>query len=296
MKPTRSELLVGIPLVLGVVSAIAIFYGNTSHQAAKPASNTASAVDTALKGKKLIFSDEFNGSTLNTSKWGTCYDWRLPSETGCTNDGNSEQEWYTPDQIQVLDGLLSITAIKQSIDVISQNKTKTFPYQSAMINTGRGGTDGHIRWAGTYGYYEARMKFGKGQGVWPAFWLLPTDKSWPPEIDIAEFIGGKPNEILQTVHWLEHSGPAQSSQTITSQDYSGGWHTYGVDWEPHRIDWYIDGVKTRSFSGPNVPNKPMEIILNLAMGGILPKNPDDSTPLPQELQVDYVHVYQAQHR
>jgi beta-glucanase (GH16 family) len=245
-------------------------------------------------GKRLVFNDEFNSNTLNTSKWATCYDWRLPTETGCTNAGNFEQEWYADSQVQVQDGRLVITAKDNPIDVSVQKQAKTFAYQSGMIDSGRGSTNSPVRWAGTYGYYEARMKFQEGQGIWPAFWLLPVNKEWPPEIDVMEFIGSKPNQILQTVHWGDASSPQESVAVISSKtDYSGGWHTYGVDWEPNHINWYIDGKLTRSYTGPNIPDTPMEIIINLAIGGLLPGNADKTTVFPSQLSVDYVRVYQT---
>lgn len=254
----------------------------------------ASSSSNVLKGKKLVFSDEFNGTALNSSKWATCYDWRLPNETGCTNAGNSEQEWYTDSQVRVQNGSLALTAIKSPVDVSVQRQAKTFNYRSGMINTGRGSTNSSVRWTGTYGYYETRMEFQKGQGIWPAFWLLPLNKQWPPEIDVMEFIGSKPNQILQTVHWQATDGPQKSSVVISnSTEYSDGWHTYGVDWEPNRIDWYIDGKLTRSYTGPNIPNTPMEVIINLAVGGLLPGNTTTATPFPNQLLVDYVRVYQT---
>jgi beta-glucanase (GH16 family) len=291
MKLERLYFTLSIFLVLGSFLTLATIEGHDN--AIQAAKVKAAGIVTPAGNKILVFSDDFNGTSLDASKWSTCYDWRLPSETGCTNQGNLEQEWYTRDQLTVGNGALILTAQKAPTDVVLQGQVKTFEYQSGMINTGSGGTSGNAHWAGTYGYYEARIKFGQGDGVWPAFWLLPVDKQWPPEIDIMEFIGGKPNQILQTVHWQQNGKPLENSKVVTGQNYSGGWHTYGVDWEPGRIDWYIDGVKTNSYIGSNVPDQPMEMILDLAIGGTLPKNADDSTSFPQEMQVDYVHVYQS---
>lgn len=252
------------------------------------------AINTMTANKKLVFSDEFNGTTLDSTKWATCYDWRRTTETGCTNHGNFEQEWYTPSQVGIEDGYLSLTAIKKPVDVAVQNQVKTFQYQSGMVSTGRGDTAGQLRWTGQYGYYEARIKVQGGQGIWPAFWLLPADREWPPEIDVMEFIGSKSHEILQTVHWPSADGPKKSDEIIKSDmDYSSDWHIYAVGWREDAIDWYIDGKLTRSFKGANIPNKPMEIILNLAVGGTLPGNADETTPFPNAMLVDYVRVYQS---
>ncbi len=280
------------PLIIGVIFlAFAVFLqqGAPEHSAANVRPSTK-----PQDGKVLVFSDEFNKSALDNKKWSTCYDWHLSTESGCTNNGNLEQEWYTGDQVKLENGHLTLTAEKKPMDVAVQKQVKTFDYRSGMLNSGRGSTSDSVRWAGTYGYFEARVKFQTGQGVWPAFWLLPIDKEWPPEIDIMEFIGSRPGEILQTLHW-DTSGIAQKSETLTKgeTDYAGTWHTYAVDWQPDRIDWYIDGKKTKSYTGPDVPSEPMEIILNLAIGGQLPGNADATTPTTREMNVDYVRVYQT---
>jgi beta-glucanase (GH16 family) len=112
-----------------------------------------------------------------------------------------------------------------------------------------------------------------------------------------EFIGSKPGQILQTLHWTQDSKQLKSESSITkTADYSNTWHTYGLDWEPGHIDWYIDGVKTKTYIGSEVPSKPMEIIFDLAVGGRLPGNADASTPFPRQMKVDYVRVFQASDR
>lgn len=286
--------------IISVLGAF-LFFSTTGQASngALEANNQASPDDATglsalINSRQLVFSDEFNDSKLDNSKWATCYDWRLPSESGCTNHGNAEEQWYIDDQVKIQDGQLVITAEKRALDVAVQKQLKTFRYMSGMVNSGSGSTDGKIRWTGTYGYYEAKMKFQKGQGIWPAFWLLPVDKQWPPELDVMEFIGSKPHEILQTVHWEENNKPLKSTETVKGKNtYSDDWHTYGVDWREDGIDWYIDGEKTRSYTGPNIPNEPMEIIINLAVGGLLPGNTDQTTPVTSALQIDYVRVYQA---
>jgi beta-glucanase (GH16 family) len=246
------------------------------------------------KNKHLVFSDDFDGPLVDNQKWSTCYDWKKPAETGCTNGGNFEQQWYSGTQLEQKDGKLLLNAISKPVDVVINGQAKRFEYQSGMINSGSGSIAGKDKWVGTYGYYEARISLPKSQGIWPAFWLLPADSNWPPEIDIMEYLGNKPDQILQTVHWPGPNGPAKDDFVISeSIDLSNSWHTYGVNWEPGKIDWYIDRVKTRTFQNSNVPSEPMEIILNLAVGGILPGNTDSSTVLPATMKIDYVRVYQS---
>jgi beta-glucanase (GH16 family) len=137
------------------------------------------------------------------------------------------------------------------------------------------------------------MKYDGGQGVWPAFWLLPTDKSWPPEIDSMENLGNKPSEILQTLHWLDNNEQRKKdSSVITGSDFTEGWHKYAVNWQKGKIEWYIDDKLTKTTSGNNIPDKPMEIILNLAIGGLLPGNADATTQFPRNLSIDYIRVYE----
>ena len=295
MKLERFVYWFGALFVVGTFWAFSVVFQDGAQA---PAIEAAKKVTTDTGGpinnKTLVFSDEFDKPVLDGTKWATCYDWRLPTEGGCTNHGNFEQEWYTEDQVNIIDGQLMLTAEEKPMDVAVQKQIKSFRYRSGMINSGSGATNAPVRWAGTYGYYEAKMKVQTGQGVWPAFWLLPIDREWPPEIDIMEFIGHKPGEILQTLHWPGEGGPQKSDVIVSGQkDYSADWHVYAVDWRPDGIDWYIDGKKTRSYIGPNIPHKPMEIILNLAVGGLLPGNADDTTPFPREVRVDYVRVYQS---
>lgn len=240
-----------------------------------------------------VFSDDFNGNKLDAHKWVTCYDWRQPSESGCTNSGNFEQEWYTPQQVTVQNGSAVLTAINDPITVTTNSGPKTYLYRSGMISTGRPNAQGQVKWSATYGYYEARLKFDGGQGVWPAFWLLPIDRSWPPEIDVMEFLGNDPTHILLTSHWKDASGqPQKDSSIIQGPDFTTGWHTYAVNWQPNSITWYVDGMLQKTVTGIEVPHQPMEIILNLAIGGTLPGNANATTLFPRTLQIDYVRVYE----
>jgi beta-glucanase (GH16 family) len=238
------------------------------------------------------FSDDFNGTQLDTSKWSTCYDWRPAATNGCTNGGNNEQEWYLPQQVSLKNGSANLTATNQPITVNTQHGQKTYPYRSGMISTGRADTNSKVKWASKYGYFIARMKVNGGQGVWPAFWLLPANRVWPPEIDIMELLGSKPNNVLLTMHWQGANGPATNSSTITGPDYTQGWHTYAVYWQPGIVNWYVDGTLKKSISGTNVPATPMEIIVDLAVGGTLPGNADSSTSFPRTAQIDYVKAYE----
>jgi len=104
-----------------------------------------------------------------------------------------------------------------------------------------------------YGYFEARMRLSDWPGGFPAFWLLPSDHAWPPEIDVMEQIGGRPNEVFQ----MGHTQPGID----TTQ-----WHVYGLEWSAERIAWFVDGAMTHVVYGHN-QHRPMYLLLNHALGG-----------------------------
>ncbi|MGH9103183.1 MAG: family 16 glycosylhydrolase [Acidimicrobiales bacterium] len=221
---------------------------------------------------KLAFDSTFSGSQLDTSKWSTCYPWG-----DCTNRGNDELEWYTPANIQVGGGSLSLVAERQPV----QTRYGPFPYTSGLIQS-----DGHFDF--TYGYAEMRAWLPAGKGFWPAFWLLPADQSWPPEIDVMEAAGAVTNDVSLTFHWPPN---AQDGSDFEGPDFTAGWHTFAVDWEPGHITWYVDGVARKTFSqSAVVPSKPMYLIANLAIDGTDP--PSASTPFPSTMRISYIRVWQ----
>jgi beta-glucanase (GH16 family) len=213
------------------------------------------------------FEDEFTGRSLDTTKWSTEY----PS-------GNSgEQQYYAPTIFRVNDGILSIYA---------ENKTSHgYPYTSGIITTQR-------TFAQKYGYFVIRAKLPSGQGFWPAFWLLPVSKNYPVEIDVFELLGNDPHTIHMTNHWRDEKGSHQKSKlAYTSEiDFSAGFHTFAIDWNQTELKWYIDGV-LRYKVDQGVPSEPLFLLVNLAVGGNWPGNPDETTRFPGVMQVDYVRVY-----
>lgn len=249
-----------------------------------------------LSSYRLTFDDEFNGNTLDSNKWVTCYDWYNSAALGCSNNGNNELEWYDKNQVSVSDGMLHLTATPSSTKGTDQNlQPKTFSYKSGMISTGKPTPQGTPKWMNTYGYYEARINAPGGKGVWPAFWLLPGGTKWPPEIDIMELIGNKPKNLLTTYFWNDtNSLTAKDASTyLSDNNFTDSWHTYGVNWQKGVLEWYIDGKEVRRAESKNVPSENMEMVLNLAVGGNLPGAPDSTTQFPATMQVDYVRVYKT---
>jgi beta-glucanase (GH16 family) len=238
---------------------------------------------------RLIFSDEFDGTTLDTSKWTTCYWW---GQDGCTIASNGELEWYQPDDVLVGDGLVQLRAEKRTIKA---SDGKTDHYTSGMITTGRTGTDKSVppRFSFLYGYTEIRAKIPKGQGLWPAFWLATADEKPLPEVDIMEIIGRKFPSMDMVLHYAAEDGSWRStSRSWEGPDWSIDWHTFGLDWQPDAITWYVDGVQRfRYTTAAQIPAEPMVLVANLAVGGAWPGNPDGTTPFPSAYQIDYAKVW-----
>jgi beta-glucanase (GH16 family) len=255
--------------------------------AAAPANGAPAAPQAAAAAS---FTDDFNGSAgsgIDTSKW--------QYETG-DNVNNHEREWYTSGTNNAaLDGQgdLVITAKKENPGGYN------CWYGSCQYTSARISTAGKFSQA--YGHYEARMKIPRGQGMWPAFWMLGDNigsVGWPNsgEIDIMENIGREPTTVHGTMHGPGYSGANGIGAAYSGPNFSDDFHTYAVDWAPNSIKWSVDGnvyeTRTPADIGGNqwAFNHPFYIILNLAVGGDWPGDPDGSTSFPQQLVVDYVHV------
>jgi beta-glucanase (GH16 family) len=227
---------------------------------------------------KLVWSDEFNGAGLpDSANWG--------NEVGFIR--NNELQYYTSKRIEnsaVINGNLMIIGRKEPFDSAG--------YTSASLTT-----DGKHSW--TYGRIEARMKLPKGQGIWPAFWMLGQNihqVGWPRcgEIDIMEHINNE-DILYGTLHW--HNEKHVSSGSKIPCDIAE-FHNYSVEWADDSIKWFLDGLKYHSvcikdsINSTSEFHKPHYIILNLAIGGDWPKNPDETTQFPDTVLVDYVRVFQ----
>lgn len=243
---------------------------------------------------KLVWSDEFNGmndSAIDSSKW--------VIETGGGGWGNKELEYYTTrsQNIFLQDGNLVIRAIKEKYtgpDGVTRDYT-----------SGRMKTQG--KFSQTYGRFEARIKIPAGQGMWPAFWMLGDDISeagWPAcgEIDVMENIGKEPGTIHGSIHGPGYIGTVGIEAPYRLPDkehFSDDYHIFAVEWDRESVSFYVDedlyARRTRADLWPGwkwVFDKPFFVILNLAVGGDWPGDPDSSTVFPSEMLVDYVRVYQ----
>jgi beta-glucanase (GH16 family) len=227
----------------------------------------------------LIWSDEFNNSNVDLSKW--------KYETGASGWGNNELENYTTssENSRIENGNLLIIATKKIV-----NGTSNY-YSARMKTQGLASFE--------YGKIEARIKLPEGQGIWPAFWMLGdniTQVGWPKcgEIDIMEHINNN-SQINGTMHW-DNNGHVSAGGTAVCDVTQ--YHVYSIVWDKNTIRWYRDdynyytGYIINNVNSTDEFHQPFFIILNLAVGGNWPGYPDSTTQFPDTMYVDYVRVYQ----
>lgn len=235
---------------------------------------------------ELIWYDEFDGTALDTTRWSYDIGNGCPELCGW---GNNEQQYYTdaPENIKVENGLLVITGREDTIggELFSSAKIKS-----------QGKADFR------YGRFEARMRFPSTQGVWPAFWMLPTESVygiWPSsgEMDIVEMIGRNPGQAVGTVHTgMPYDYNSGYYNLPAGQIFADNFHVFAMEWDPDSITWFVDGIQYHKLTPGDIgPWEPFQeefyLILNLALGGNWPGDVDETTVLPQTLEVDYVRVY-----
>jgi beta-glucanase (GH16 family)/phenylpyruvate tautomerase PptA (4-oxalocrotonate tautomerase family) len=228
---------------------------------------------------EMTFNDDFNSSTLD-KKWRTTYRWG-----DRTHPGNGELQCYSDEGIKVVNGTVQLIAFKKdTVGCQPAASTTLYKYQSGMITT----LDSFSQ---LYGYFEIRTKLPAGQGMWPAFWMVPLANKWPPEIDVFEFLMEDPTILHSTFHWrTETNTTASKGFTAIIDDPSKEFHTYGVDWQKNLVIYYVDGIEVGRMHSANVPNEPMVIIANLALGGWA-KVPNEATVFPAKMEIDYIRVY-----
>lgn len=235
----------------------------------------------ATSSSTLVWSDEFNGSSIDRTKW------NFETGTGSWGWGNNEWQYYTDrtDNAYVADGALHIRAKKES-------------YNGSNYTSARLITNG--RFTFTYGYVEARLAIPSCTGIWPAFWMLGENigsVGWPKcgEIDIMEAVNTE-NKVYGTCHWdyNGHANYGNSSGTFDITQY----HTYGMQWDSQYIRMFVDGVKYNEIyignnsGGTEELHKPFYLLLNVAVAGNWPGFSVNDSAFPQEMKVDYVRVYQ----
>lgn len=243
---------------------------------------------------QLVWEDDFDGPGLDFSKW--------ECEVNAFGGGNNELQLYTDrtENVRVVDGVLIIEARADKPSISGTERL----YSSGRVRTKHRGD-----WC--YGRFEVSAKLPVGQGVWPAIWMMPTqDKygSWAAsgEIDIMEYRGQTSNEVLGTLHFggswpnNQYAPKPASPYRLPQGTFADGFHRFVLEWEKGVMRWYVDDVLVQTIdrwesSGGAFPapfDKLFHLILNIAVGGGFVGDVGSGTKFPQQMQVDYVRVYQ----
>jgi beta-glucanase (GH16 family) len=238
---------------------------------------------------KLVWSDEFSGAAgaaPDSSK--------LTYDLGASGWGNQELESYTDTrENSFLDGKGHL--------VIRALRTPDGKYTSARLKT-------EGKFSTQYGRIEARIKLPRGQGIWPAFWMLGADigsVGWPAcgEVDIMENIGREPRLNHGSLHGPNYpaAGITAAYELRNRHPLYQAFHQFAIEWSPDKIEFLVDGVAYETVTAASVPrgtnwvfNRPFFFLLNVAVGGDWPGNPDGTSVFPQEMAVDYVRVWKAE--
>jgi hypothetical protein len=237
-------------------------------------------------GKTLVWSDEFNADALNLN------DWSYDVGDGCPNCGwgNNELQYYTRgDNVSLSGGKMIVEARKETISGKNFTSTRLVTMDKQAFKFGR---------------IDIRAKLPKGQGIWPAFWMLGSNfktAGWPTcgEIDIMEFLGHDQNRVHSTIHYKFGNGPRNTTASLVNdKPLPDEYHVYTLDWQQDKIRMLIDDKLINEFSptsivGADHPfSAPFFLLVNLAVGGNWPGAPNATTYFPQWLYVDYIRVFQ----
>lgn len=244
----------------------------------------------APEGWELIWNDEFEGVSIDTKKW--------EHEVNARGGGNNELQYYTsrPQNSYIENGCLVLQALKEHYT----GTEGTREYTSARLRTLRKGD-----WK--YGRFEIRAQLPSGKGLWPAIWMLPSEwkyGGWAAsgEIDIMELVGHEPNKVYGTLHYGgEWPNNVQSGKSfvLSRGSFAQEFHSFTIEWDTTQFRWYVDGVCYQSQTKWHTTNAPypapfdqyFHLLLNVAVGGNWPGDPDQTTVFPQKMIVDYVRIY-----
>ena len=263
--------------------------------------------DPATVTMQRSFLEPFESLDLSAGRWTSHYDAGYDASIGRwldsdgspakrTLQGNHEQQLYVDpgyrgtaskplglDPFRLRNGVLSIVAQRTPPEL--RGALYDYEFVSGLLTT-------RASLVQRYGYFEMRARIPAGKALWPAFWLLPADKSWPPEIDILEVVGQQAELMVTTTHWAGADGKRQASGCRTRLvDAATGFHLFGMLWTEQRIVWYFDREPVAQLATPPGVDKPMYMVLNLAVGGNMVGRADAETPLPASFDIDWVVAY-----
>lgn len=223
-------------------------------------------------GWTLTWQDEFDGDSVDIDAW-------IIADGHWSHNG--ELQYYAPDEVYIHEDGLRL-------------RSRYRPYYGQEF------TSGHIEstYYQRYGRIDIRAKMPGTRGLWPALWLLPASRGWPPEIDILELLGHEPNTVHMSNHWgplRDGKSPGELGQTRTAgfsaPDFTAAFHVFSMEWSSDSLKWYVDDT-LRFVSTSGIPHEPMYLIMNTAIGGHWPGSPDGTTTFPQYHDIDYVRFYE----
>lgn len=243
------------------------------------------------------FGEDFNTLRLQAQggPWRTSFDYA--GIAAYTLPSNGEKQLYVDrtfrgtaqaplglDPFKIDGGMLTITAAPVNADL--PGKMWGYRYASGLLST-KG------RFSQRYGYFEIRAKLSAAPALWPAFWLLPADGSWPPEIDVFEQLGREPAKIyMSTVSRpADRRAPVYTHATANIPTAATAFHTYGLLWTARWLAFYIDGREISRTATPPEMHRPMYLLVNLAVGGAWAHDPDPAHPVTGSIAIDYIRVY-----
>ncbi|MFO1417415.1 MAG: family 16 glycosylhydrolase [Methylotetracoccus sp.] len=236
----------------------------------------------ASAGWKMTFNDEFSGSAVDTTKWAFTDGWGNQTFVGL----GTVQCWV-PEAASVANGVLTLTAKPQTFTFCRpMTNPSQLKYASGMISS-------HKSFSQAYGYFEMRAKEPRGKGLWSDFWMLSDKLVWPPETNIVEYIGNTNTISYHSFHWRDPgtSEPMTSTTPVTNADLSADFHTFGVDWQPGLLTYYVDGLKRAEYKSDKINSDAMYMLVTLAVGGNWAGLPDATTTFPAKMEIDYIRAY-----
>jgi beta-glucanase (GH16 family) len=222
----------------------------------------------------LVWSDEFSGSSIDTTYWNV--------ESSSTSGYGGTLQYWTPQNVVLQNGLLRLISKQESMG-------------GKQYTSGALTTKGKMTFSGDF-RLEIRAKLPKGQGIWPAMWTREGQMPSPnngAEMDLMEMLGNNPSLIYMTHHhWSGSSDTVEAQCSYSGPDYSADFHTYTLEIDSGALRWYIDGVQRCGPSTAGLPTQPSHLLLNTSIGGSWPGSPDGTTVFPQYFDIDYVRIYQ----
>ena len=269
----RWPLLVVLAVLATVIATVAV------RQATDPSATPSTS------GSRVVLDENFDGGSLDESRWNTCHWW---NDGGCTIASNNELEWYRPEQVTVADGTLRLTAAPNRYEA---SDGETYDFTSGMVTTGPTPDDDNAKVAITYGTrggplqgarrawsVAGHLAAARQQGVPPGDRPARDDRPGPERADPA----------------LPPRGPGrrltEQAVQVSDPDLAEDWHTVGCIWTPGKLVYTLDGLPVWTVTGDQVPSEPMYLVMNLAVGGAYPGPPDSRTPFPATFEIDYVRM------